>query len=253
MEKLSAQRGLTPKQLDEMLSKPIIIDVVEEEEKKDIRDLFPPSYIREAEKGKEKKKKEYKEVIDKRLSDFRKYCTEHYKDNIIGYRIKHILEDKFWNVEEFSKKSGVDVSIIYRTINGRIPQIANLSKIVDALDCGIEVFAFKPEDNEYWQMVYDDDFRLAIDLEEAAAEKLNYEVIRDMCIAYLRYSLTYMSHEKDNNREIVMPQEYADLLRKLIYHSFETIDALIEQEREKAKAGKRIRDLEKTINTIKHK
>lgn len=226
---------------------------VSSEKKKDIRDLFPPSYIREEEKRKEKKKKEQKEVIEKKLSDFRKYCTEHYEDNIIGYRIKHILEDKVWTVEEFSKKSGIDVSIIYRTINGRIPQIANLSKIVDALDCGIEVFTCKPEDNEHWQMIYDDDFRLAIDLEALAGEKVGYEMIRDFCMAYMRYTLTYMSHEDENNKEIVMPQEYADLFRKLMYHSFETIDTLVENERKKSKADKQIRNLEKTINTMKHK
>ena len=152
-----------------------------------------------------------------------------------------------------SEKSGVDASTIYRTIKGHIPHVGTLTKIIDALNCGIEVFIFKPEDNEHWQMVYDDDFRLAIDFEELASEKINYEVIRDMCIAYLRYSLTYMSLEDGNNREIAMPQEYADLFRKLMYHSFETIDALIEQERAKAKADKRIRTLEKEINTLKHK
>ncbi len=203
------------------------------------------------------KKKSKKKIQEERLSrikEFIKICndyifdengiahTENYKTgtkcgNIVGDRIRFILEEYNMTIVELGKKAGVGKSSLARylsPINPSVPTVTTLDKILNALPCDYEDFLFSPHDYKEWENGFRNGYRVRL-----YERYFYYDAIRDQMKSDFYDTIVY--GKRDNIYR--MPPEIADLFIKQMMIVFDTIDALLEYEKNKKAKPKVFYDL----------
>lgn len=168
----------------------------------------------------------HKMVIEE-LKKLRKFCidldSEGKYGNIIGKRLKHLLEIRDMTVVELAEKSGVDRSTIHRYLSGGIPFPANLEKLINALDCDVSVMTYNIKATyEEWEDECDSNYRLRIDWTSKDNVGMSYLQFRDMVLDNVRLPLGDRTGKR-------IPQEAMLLLQQQLCFAFDTLDLYLKQ------------------------
>lgn len=188
------------------------------------------------------KEKDYskseKKLCRKKLREFYEKCNTDYgiENNILGSRIKHIRKLKKIKITTLSKKCSIDRSTINRIENGKnknLPWFDTICKLFFALDYDIDDFTDYLEDNERWKIIqqhkicsngteyYGDSISMT---NVVLPEKCEINHIKAEIFKYLDADCIYYEEE---NKKIVIPEQYVELLRINIYNAFETLEYIL--------------------------
>lgn len=149
--------------------------------------------------------------------------------NMVGDRIKVILEKEGMNIKELAKWSGVARSSLHRFLDAEepdIPKVATLDKIIRTLPIYLEDFLYSPDDFEEWKKGYTSGYVLNF-----GESIVDYDMFKRYAIFRLSLPVAY----EQDGKKYKMPAHIVDLLSKQIFSAFETADALLEYEMEKRK------------------
>lgn len=170
---------------------------------------------------------EYHRYGDEKNGFQNNYRTGTACGNMVGDRIRFILDKENMTVVELAQLSGVSRSTINRFLRQEypdIPKAGTLHKIVGKLSCFLDDFIFSPDDIEEWKDAY---CGYPIKMGEMYND---YEQLKTFVFAQLSLPLAYT----DGAKKHVIPLQIVDLFSKQIFSAFETADALLDYEREKA-------------------
>lgn len=169
---------------------------------------------------------EYHRYGDDKNGFMDNYRTGTACSNMVGDRIRFILDKENMTVVELAQLSGVSRSTINRCLRQEypdIPKAETLYKIISKLPCFLDDFLFSPDDIEEWQDAY---CGYPIKIGEMYND---YEQLKTFVFAQLSLPLAYTGGE----RKYVMPPHIIELFSKQIFSAFETADALLDYEKEK--------------------
>ncbi|MEE0264007.1 MAG: helix-turn-helix transcriptional regulator [Acutalibacteraceae bacterium] len=182
------------------------------------------------------KEKDYKEaekkICTENLIAFYNACNtdEGIKNNILGSRIKHIRKLNNIKITTLAEKSSIDRSTIYRIEQGknkRLPWLDTISKIVAALDFDMNDFVRLPDDNKTWLRIHrhlnkslcDDAFEEVKLTKSCEINNIKAEFFKKLDYDYVYY--------EENGKNIIVPENYVELLRMNIYNAFETFEYVL--------------------------
>jgi transcriptional regulator with XRE-family HTH domain len=175
----------------------------------------------------------YDRCIYHRYGDENNHYLNNYKTgttcgNIVGDRIKFILEKEDITIKDLAERSGVGRSSLHRFLDSEspdIPKVATLDKIISKLPCFADDFLYSPDNYKKWESAYSG-YRLNF-----GKSFCDYEKLRDYVIFQLSLPVAY----NDENKKYKMPAQVLDILSNQIFSAFETADALLEYEKDKKK------------------
>ncbi len=154
-----------------------------------------------------------------------KYKTGTKCGNIVGDRIRVMLNEAGMNITELAKKSGVGRSSLQRFLADEdpdVPTVSTLNKIIDAFPYPYDDFLFSADDFEEWKhgLVYG----YAIPWSE---DFLDYEQFMATVVSCFGQSFIY----GDGMKKYRMPDHIVDFLCKHITLAFDATNALLEYEK----------------------
>lgn len=175
----------------------------------------------------------YDRCIYHRYGDENNHYLNNYKTgttcgNIVGDRIKFILEKEDITIKDLAERSGVGRSSLHRFLDSEspdIPKVATLDKIISKLPCFTDDFLYSPDNYQEWKNAYSG---YPLNFGKSFCD---YEKLRDYVIFQLSLPVAY----NDENKKYKMPAQVLDILSKQIFSAFETADALLEYEKDKKK------------------
>ncbi len=190
----------------------------------------------------ENKKQKLKENKTAQIKAFQKKCIYH-KDgdiadsgpqdystgtkcgNMVGDRIRFILNSEGMTITELEKRSGIRRSSLQRylkEIDPDIPKASTLEKIIDALPCTFDDFLYSPEDFEKWKNGVRRGYILPLTM-----RSLDFNTLKFVVMDRLSRTLIYMVDGKYYD----IPPHIVDLLVKQVYSAFEVAETLLEYEK----------------------
>lgn len=187
----------------------------------------------------EKEKKLEKEKFSK-IKEFLKICEKHKFDttppdyktgtkcgNMVGDRIRVMLQEENMTITDLAKKSGVSRSTLQRYLSNDdpdIPTAKKLDQVIAAFPYPYEDFLFSPEDFEEWKygLVYGH----AVQWTETFQD---YDIFAASVIASFAQTFVY----GDGIKKYRVPDHIMDLLIKQITTAFQTTNELLAYEKQK--------------------
>lgn len=227
-----------------------------------------------AEPRKEERKKELakkhkleEERQNKVLEEFHKKCVEADMNglyqtgtacgNMAGDRIKRIMHNLNLTIMELADATGVSRSSLQRYLRSKnpdIPKAPTLKKILSnkVFVFGVDLFTRYPDDYKRWEEEYDGG--LPVEINGVDKPFTNYEQLKGYIINTLRNPLSYLiskeiptdliedeetgemkkSQPQYDITEVPMPEEIAHIFATHLLNVFDTIELLLEPEKQKA-------------------
>lgn len=185
------------------------------------------------------------EKSDAKIKEFRDKCIDYHdgviKDttgatieyktgskcgNIIGDRIRVILEKHNISITEFEEISKINRSSLQRFLKKDepdIPSMKNLIIIIQSLPCIVEDFVYSVDDFEKWK----DGFLNGYLIPWGKKNIVDFDMFRTLLPDLLNHSLVYTNDDK----RYMVPQYIVELLAKQINVAFEMAETLLEYEK----------------------
>ena len=148
------------------------------------------------------------------------------KTNFIGERIEYLMSENNQEISEFCLNIGISRSSMHRYIKGsHLPSEKALKKIIDGLYVSVADFCYEPDDFEKWKSAF-----------ENSSDSNDIFKFKDKMLEQLRINNFTYTH---NGLVMRLPNRYFELFRNLIKQSFEVLELIPHNGKEKHSAQKK--------------